>query len=342
MFKKTILIISFIFTVYLAVILIISFYLLKTISNQTHTPITYFPKLISEAKNHPSISNNINFIILGLDPRDDQLEKTTTTDTIILANLSKNWNINLISLPRDLWSYSLNNKINQIYPLSLSSPDKYKYIQDNFGQITGQPIDRTIVMTTSNLITLTDLVGGVDVYLDNGFIDNQYPNPEYINNPKTKVPVYKTVEFSPGWNHLNKNNITEFVRSRKSSDSAVTGGTDLGRINRQQLLINALLEKIKSSQFIGQPKNIIALYNFWHTQINTNLTDQDLISIAIQGYSSFPQLKLNRFTLPTGENSTFVIYHPQKFINQQWVFIPQDKDYKSFQQFISTSLNNAN
>ncbi|PJE67116.1 hypothetical protein COU93_00520, partial [Candidatus Shapirobacteria bacterium CG10_big_fil_rev_8_21_14_0_10_36_6] len=57
-----------------------------------------------------------NFLILGLDPRNDLLEKTQTTDTIIYANISPKYDsVKLFSLPRDLWFYQKSIKINQIY-----------------------------------------------------------------------------------------------------------------------------------------------------------------------------------------------------------------------------------
>jgi LCP family protein required for cell wall assembly len=324
-------------------LVIASYYLLRTVSIQTQTPISYFPNLFLSVKNNPSLSPNINFLILGLDPRNDKLEKTETTDTIMLANLSPDWQINLISIPRDLWSYPLNTKINQIYPLSIGQSNQFQYIQDNFSYITGQKIDRTIVLTTQNLITLTNIVGGIDLYQDVGFIDKQYPNPEYIKNPSPKIPVYKTVEFPSGWIHLDESNITEFVRSRKSSETATNGGTDLGRIKRQQLLIDALILKIKSPDFLRHPQNLFALYNFWKTQITSNFTDHDLLSLGYQGYPYISQVKINKFNIPAGENpKTDIIYHPSKFINKQWVFIPQDKNYTSLHQFIKLSFYDNN
>jgi anionic cell wall polymer biosynthesis LytR-Cps2A-Psr (LCP) family protein len=203
-----------------------------------------------------------------------------------------------------------------------------------------QKIDRTIVITTQNLIDLVRLVGGVDVYLDKGFKDEQYPNPEYIANPSTKIPMYQTIEFPQGNVHLNETNITEFVRSRKSADTANLGGTDIGRIERQQLVIDALLTKLKSPNFYRQPQNIFNLYNFFHSDLQTNLTDGDLFSLGLKTYRQLNQITLNKINLTTGENpKTDLLYHPQTFINQQWVFIPQDKDYSRFRQFIAGSLD---
>jgi len=285
---------------------------------------------------HPSLSSNFNFVVLGLDPRNDSLEKTETTDTVIVGRLTPMWNINLVSIPRDLWIYQEKQKINQIYPQSLLVTDKFKYLHDKFSQITNQNINRTVIITTQNIIKLTDILGGIDVNLQNGFIDNQYPNSEYILYPNSKIPKYKTVEFKSGPVHLDKDNITEFIRSRKSE----TSGTDIGRIERQQLVIEGLVNKLKSPETYKNKQKIIDLYRFYKNDINSNFSDLDILSLGIKILPQFSKLSINKFTIPTAEYpKTNIIYHPRTFINNQWVFIPEDGNYLSFQKFIEKSLS---
>ena len=272
-----------------------------------------------------------NFLILGLDPRDDLLEKTETTDTIIYANLSSNFNsVNLFSLPRDLWFYPISKKINQIYP------DTFPNLQKSFTVIIGQNINRTIIITTQNLKNISDLVGGIDIYLDSELKDTQYPNQAYIDNPKSDAPMYKTIYYPIGNNHLDSTNITEFVRSRKSSETVTGGGTDLGRIIRQQKLFDALLAKILQ---IRDPKQLLLLYQYFDKNISHNLSKQDYLDLGIKILPNIKTLKINKINIPTGEDSkTDIIYHPTKFINKQWVFITSTPEYQSLKNFISKSL----
>jgi len=286
--------------------------------------------------------NNLNFIILGLDKRDDQLEKTITTDTIIFSSINfSNQKLTLISLPRDIWNYELDTKINNIYPLALEeNKDTFSFIQDNFSKLTGQNIDKTIIITTDNLITFVNDIGGVDVYMEKDYKDTKYPNPDYIKNPSPNIPIYKTVEFKAGPFHLDQSNVTEFVRSRKGAETAAQGGTDIGRIQRQQLLIDAIMTKIKSKEFLSDYSNLIKLYNFWHSQISTNLNDQDLINLVLKMRHSYQNINLNKITIPIGNTpKDGVIYHPDNFINKQWVFTTSDQNYSQLQQFIKTSIN---
>ena len=300
--------------------------------------------LYTACRSNPYRSKDkINFLILGLDKRDDALEKTTTTDTIIFASLNlKTYKLNLISTPRDLWFYPQKTKINGLYPLALESKsDQFDYIQNNFQQLYGQDIDHVVIVTTDNLISFVNLIGGVDLYLENGFTDNQYPNPEYIKNPIPSIPIYKTISFPSGQIHLDQSNITEFVRSRKSANTAVQGGTDLGRIQRQQLLIQAILDKVKSGQIVNNISQLKQLYSYWDQDLSKTLTDQDIIQIIDLLGKNINQISLNKIEIPIGTSpKNSIIYHPAKFINKQWVFIPTDDKYQSFHQYISDQINN--
>lgn len=283
--------------------------------------------------------NQINFLILGLDPRDDQLEKTNTTDTIILASLNlKNYQFTIIPLPRDLWFYPINAKINQVYPLSLQQKDhQLEFIQNHFSQLTGQVIDHTIILTTADLIDFVDLIGGVDLFLPQGFTDNKYPNPAYILNPSPQIPIYITVGFDSGWNHLDKSNISYFVRSRHSAPDTLNGGTDIGRNHRQQLLIEAILSQIKTTP--PSTTRLVSLYNFFRQKIQNNFSDRHLFSLLYSLQKNINNLHIEKINLPTGENpQTDLLYYPGYLFQGQWVFLPQDENYQTLRQFIIDSL----
>ena len=288
-------------------------------------------------KNNPfRFRSHLNFVILGLDPRDDDFEKTNTTDTIMFASLNlQNQQLSLISLPRDLWFYPISSKINQIYPQSLlaDQPD-FKFIQTNFSDLTGQTIDRTITLTTRDLIDFISLIGGVEVNLSQGFVDTEFPNPDYIKNPSPNIPVYITVSFPTGPVTLDESNIAYFVRSRKGSDS-----NDLDRIERQQLLIEAVFQKIQSPQFYQNLQNLENLYNFYRFHLKTNLSFHDLLMLSVKLNTKISNLTLQKISIPAGDNpQTDLLYYPGRLFEGQWVFLPQDEKYQGLHQFVRESL----
>ena len=135
----------------------------------TNKKINYFPELIINTLKNQTNSNR-TILVLGLDPRDDKIEKTNTTDTIMLAKTSSK-DLKIISIPRDLWVYSLSKKVNQIYELSLSQPNRYQYLKTNFESLTNQPIDNILIITSKNLIDIIKIVCGVYLQLEVGFKD---------------------------------------------------------------------------------------------------------------------------------------------------------------------------
>lgn len=311
-------------------------------------PLRYFPDTILEAvSNHlKQPVKKINFIILGTDKRDDSFEKNEMTDTIIFASFdTASKRISLVSLPRDLWYEPTQSKINAFYENSKESNSSadFDQIKGHYSDLTGQKVDRLLVIDTNDLVDFVNLIGGVDVYLESGFVDQQYPNPEYIENPSPQIPIYKTIEFPPGYSHLDSTNITEFVRSRKGSDDPQTGGTDLGRIQRQQLLINAIIAKLSSGQ-LNDLDNITSLYQFFHHNLETDITDLDLFQIILAINGQFNQVKLEKFEIPISAtySKSALIYHPNRFKNNQWVFLPADPSLDQLHQFMTDSLKNDN
>lgn len=312
--------------------------LLSFIASRTHKPLFYFPALLLHSLRSPP-PPSFNLLFLGLDSRDDLLEKTTTTDTIILVNFSSTQGISAIPLPRDLWDNQISAKINQLYPLSQLQVSAYPYLQQNFQRVTGQRIDRTLILTTRNLIDIITLLGGLDLELPYTIKDDFYPNPEYIKNPNPSIPIYKTVYLPAGPTHLDSSNITEFVRSRKGSDNPQEG-TDLGRIKRQQLVIDTLLSRLKSLSPRQDIETILSLYNYYGQNLETNLTDTDFMQLGLMLRHQLTKLSLNKITIPTGDNpQTDVIFHPASFTNQQWVYVTHQSDFSDLHQYIKAVLN---
>lgn len=303
------------------------YFFIKDVSQKTHKNFWYWPKTIFSVVKNPTPVKPFNLLILGLDERHDQLEDTQVTDTIILSKLNpQTGRIDLLSIPRDLWFYPLSAKVNAIYPQSLQTDNHLDFIKTNFAILTGQTIDHILIFSTQDLANLIDLVGGVDVHLDTGFTDNQFPNPEYINNPTPNIPTYITISFPAGINHIDSGNVAYFVRSRKGADTVQDGGTDLGRIQRQQLLIQSLLDKLKNKNQLTYDQ-IINLYNFW-SHLDTGFTDQYLLNLAFYVFQN-----QNYFSLVSHDLTPF-IYHPNYLVQKQWVFLPIKQDYSHIHQFI--------
>ena len=141
---------------------------------------------------------------------------------MIFANInSRTHQIVLVSIPRDL--YYNNRKINSYY--SLYGMEELKRV---LSKITGFQIDKYILIDMYAFIEVIDLIGGVDVHLDQPVIDPTY---KVLDGG-----VWSTLYYRAGDHHLSGKQALRLARTRHTS-------SDFARSNRQQMILKALQKK---------------------------------------------------------------------------------------------------
>lgn len=149
-------------------------------------------------------------------------------DTMIFANINPaTRKITLVSIPRDL--YYNNRKINSYY--ALYGMDELKRI---LSKITGYQIDKYVLIDMYAFIDVIDLVGGIDVHLNEPVID-----PTYKVNDNG---VWSTLYYRAGDYHLGGKEALRLARTRHTS-------SDFARAERQQMILKALQQKAKEFGF---------------------------------------------------------------------------------------------
>lgn len=284
------------------------------------------------------LSTPTNLLLLGLDQRHDRLENTMLVDTIILASLNPQTSkLTLIPIPRDLWIDPLKTKINAIYYYgeineSSNGPD---FLIDQLTQITGQSIDYWLLMNYEDLVELVNVLGPLEVHLDQGLEDNQYPNPAHVEGEEDQ-PLYTTVRFPQGTNFLDGNLALQFVRSRKSTN--LEQGNDLARSARQMKLFKALITRIKSRQVILNSQRLGKLYQLWREKVKTNLKDENLVALV---FAILPKrdLQLTSVGIPASyEGEETILINPPLDKYGQWVWEPRAGDWSELQDFIERAI----
>lgn len=249
-----------------------------------------FKKEISLKKS----DDNVNVLLLGIGGKNH--DGPNLTDTIILASLdSKKNQVNLTSIPRDLWVPDLesaNKKINSAY-----SDGQEKRLGGGLvlakaivGKVVGQPVDYGIRIDFSGFEKAVDLVGGLDINVDRTFDDYGYPDEgkeddlcdhteadvkdftataSAENDIEAFFPCrYKHLHFTKGANHMNGITALQFVRSRHAQGIE---GSDFARSKRQEKIIKAFKDKIFSLQTLSNPGKVISLYDVLKDSIDTDI-----------------------------------------------------------------------
>jgi len=150
------------------------------------------------------------------------------TDTMIFANVNPEKRlITMVSIPRDL--YYNGRKINSVYALY-----GMEELKRALSFVTGYQIDKFILIDMYAFIEVIDLIGGIDVHLDQPVIDPTYKT---FDGGK-----WGTLYYRAGDHHLSGKQALRLARTRHTS-------SDFARAERQQMIIQALQEKARNFGF---------------------------------------------------------------------------------------------
>jgi len=144
----------------------------------------------------------------------------------------------MISVPRDLYVYDTGDgimgRINEIFSIGVSSKRDFAngalLLSGMLEQILGIKINYYATVDFGGFKDIIDTLGGITVDVPESFSDSTYP---------TKDNGYMTVSFTSGIQNMNGETALEYARSRHST-------SDFSRSLRQQIIIKAIIDKIKS------------------------------------------------------------------------------------------------
>lgn len=163
----------------------------------------------------------LNILCLGI----DSVEGTHRTDTMILLGIApQERKVSVLSIPRDtrVVINGIGRKINEILPRF--GEYVLRSLIENLMEIR---INRTVKVDFQGFVSIIDMMGGVDLDIE---------NPMNYDDNWGKVHIH----FEKGPVHLDGQKALGFVRFRADANA------DLGRIKRQQKFIAALIGKLQT------------------------------------------------------------------------------------------------
>lgn len=215
---------------------------------------------------------HIKVLILGI----DQVVKPARTDTIILANIDfKNKLSHLISIPRDTLveipkSKKKKDKINHAYAIGgieLTKKTLEKFLDTK--------IDYYVLTDFEKFKKIIDIIGGVEIDVEKRM--------HYIDRAAN---LY--IDLYPGRQRLNGEKAMEYVRFRHDALG------DIGRIERQQKFIGAVISQCKGKNIVKElPKIIKEIYK----NIETDLKMEQILNLAYL-LNEFEDVRIAKGTIP--------------------------------------------
>lgn len=298
------------------------------------TSIIVLPTLIIFIKFSPFIKSflnppkhRVNVLLLGKGGAGH--EAPDLTDTIIFASLTDE-KINLVSLPRDIWVAEIRAKLNSAYYWGKQKQEGFGIVDDSVTKILGQPVNYNLVVDFSIFKNVVDAIGGIEVNVQNSFVDEKYPIEGKENDPCDGDRLYKcryeTVTFEKGMQKMDGQEALKFVRSRNAEGDE---GTDLAREARQQLVIGAIQRRIFSPQVYLNPRKLSHLWKNVLSSIETDISLKDAGGIVGKIFVS--NEKVMSLVIPENmfENPPISPRY-----DNQYVFIPKSGDWDQIQKWL--------
>ncbi len=246
-------------------------------------------------------------------------------DSIMLAHADPSRaSIKLISVPRDL--FYRGRRLNIVYPTY--GPERFAR---ELTEITGLAIDHFVAVDMYAFIEVVNILGGVEVELEEDLID-----PSYRTRDDGE---WGTLYYPRGTHQLSGVEALRVARSRATTD-------DFDRASRQQRVVSAVFEKLSKLQLqdLGTLHELIGML--------TRYVDTDLSPIqTIRYIQRFAGFEIGvRKVLDTSN----VLYHTYSnlYYSQQsadevdddfdrgaWILLPVGDDWSNVRRYVEQVLN---
>lgn len=224
----------------------------------------------------------INILLVGSDKRSTWSEAGRSDSTMIATLDTKNDQLKLTSLMRDMYvdipGYG-QNRFNAAYSFG-GVELLYQTIAENFGV----SLNGYVVVDFEAFLNVINAIGGVEVELT----DWEY---QYLIGAYPQKPMIQ--QLVPGKNIMTGSQALAYCRIRQDAQA------DFGRTQRQRNVLNSILQKVKGlslTQLTELAQKILP-------QVSTDLTDDEILSylktIVFMGTT-----ELNQFRLPVDGSYT--------------------------------------
>ncbi|MFF3495671.1 LCP family protein [Streptomyces sp. NPDC002795] len=213
----------------------------------------------SDYEGRPAAGAGTNWLLVGSDSRENLTPEQRKdlhvgndagdrTDTIMVLHYGDNGPY-LVSIPRDSYvsipGYG-KNKINYAYSVGGA-----RLLTQTVEQSTGLRMDHYAEVSFLGLVDVVDSLGGVEICVADGGLHDEKSG----------------ADFDAGCQTMNGTQALQFARARYSDPTG-----DLGRVKRQQQLVDAIAAKALSPGVLVPPWNLIP---FMSASLDALVVDQD-------------------------------------------------------------------
>jgi LCP family protein required for cell wall assembly len=216
------------------------------------------------------------------------------TDTMLLLRFDPaKRKLSVMSIPRDTRTFIANHGLTKINEANYYGGPALsaKSVSELLG---GVGIDRYITINVQGVQALVDALGGVTVHVPK---DMKYRDESQ----------HLFIDLKAGRQHMNGEKLSQLMRFRYDDKG------DIGRIQRQQMVMRALMEQALNPATVARLPKIL---NVIQSHIDTNLTVEELV--ALVGFSSQISRSNTQMLMVPGEFSA-----PGEYKASYWLPQPE-------------------
>ncbi len=290
----------------------------------SHITISENKKMIGEE------NDRINILLIGMGGKNH--DGGYLADTIMLLSLMPSTGqMSMISVPRDTtvqveggsW-----RKINSVNATAESKepgsggPAMTKILSD----ILGTPINYYVRADFQGFINIIDEMKGVEVNVENTLDDYSYPvmgredNPDYYSR-------YEHLHVEKGLQKMDGSLALKFARSRHGVGKE---GTDFARARRQQLILQAVKEKLLSKSTLLNPATIVKISAQLNEHIDTNLQVTDMLALWGK-YKNIDHSKIINEVIDNQANGLLVDTRGE---DGAYLLVPKSGNFEQIKSFV--------
>ncbi len=221
-----------------------------------------------------------NALLIGVDTRSGSSGLMNTDSLIAISFNHKSQEFMMISIPRDMWSFTYSTKINAVYALTYKKGkseknDEFYYLKEEIAKMTGTPFQYTGKIRFEGLIGLVDKLGGVEICPPDA-INAKYP----VDGHKSNEAAWKSVKFTKGCQIVTGENALVYARFRHLFSGPSYLASDFSRGHRQQEVINAIKSKALSDNvpIEERAETFWAMFQSFGDIISFDINFEDLLA----------------------------------------------------------------
>jgi|GEM_PF-1163406 len=239
------------------------------------------PLTATSRKPIPLMQQPFTVLIIGVDMREAQVNKSARADTLVLVRLDpKTGYASLLSIPRDTLvtipsaTCGGTRKINAAYTCGYLHPTQYgkgatptdagmALAAETVETYLEVPVDYTMQVDFSGFVQIIDALGGITVDVPERIVDPAYP---------TDDGGTMRIEFAVGRQHMDGMTALQYTRTRHADN-------DFGRARRQQQVLLAVLDRFKEQGWWHQIGAASELLDIVGQSIHTTMPLHDLRTV---------------------------------------------------------------